>query len=146
MNSSRRPIPAPAAPRDALLFCAVCQVSIARSELERGEARTTPRGRTFCAECATASPAERERRRAALEAEFADDAPISAARMARAAAEVRRPAATPHAAPESRPSPPDQELVVLKARVGELERAAFRLQTRVADVEEKLDAALRRLG
>ena len=35
---------------------------------------------------------------------------------------------------------------MLDVRVGELERAAFRLQARVATLEERLEAVLRRMG
>jgi len=134
MNPHRRE--RPARPQPELHFCAICQVSIAAAEIESGMARRTPRGRTFCGICATATPDERNHRREMLEREFADDAPvpvpapISGRRVAPAA-----PAAA---------SPPDDPVVVL--RVNELERAAFRLQARVTTLEEKLEAALHRLG
>ena len=139
MNSHRRlrhlRTDAPAAPlQPELLFCAVCQVSIAEAELESGVARRTPRGRIFCGTCATSSPDERARRRAALEEEFADDAPVIM---------PVAPAPLPVVAPRA-PSG-EAEVPVLDLRVGELERAAFRLQARVSRLEERLDAALRRL-
>lgn len=123
---------APAAPLRELHFCAVCQVSVASAEIERGEARRSPRGRLFCGVCVRSTPQERERRRAELEAEFADDAPVAV------------PAA-PVVEPSAR-AIPAHEAAFLAARVGELERAAFRMQTRLADLEEKLAEALRRLG
>ena len=141
MNPQRRlraapPRPrAPATPPQELLFCAVCQVSIASSELERGEARRTPKGRVFCGVCATSTPEERARRREELEIEFADDAPVSVATpMPESPPPI--PAPAPH-----RPSEDD----VLAARVGELERAAFRMQARMTRIEERLDEILRRL-
>jgi hypothetical protein len=143
MNTHRRdsaePLAPPAAPGRGLLFCAVCQVSIASAEVESGEARRTPRGRTFCGVCAKASPVERARRREALEAEFADDAPVMV--PYRRADEPQPPVAEPAKA-SMRPI----EYEVLDRRVGELERSAFRVQARVAAIEEKLEAVLRRLG
>ena len=142
MNTSRRLRPVPSAPRTApghgLLFCAVCQVSIASGEIENGDARRTPRGRTFCGVCANSTPEERVRRRDALEAEFADDAPVMIPfRRADVAA-----AHAPVVAPPLRTAEQD----VLDRRVGELERSAFRMQARLTTVEEKLEAVLRRLG
>lgn len=144
---SRAPAPRPpVAPRMTaddvaaeLLFCAVCQVSIAAAEVERGDAMRTPRGRTFCAVCAHATPEERDRRRTALEVEFADDAPVPRPAVRRAT--TPRPAAQAIAAPP--PAPPAN---VLDARVGELERAAFRMQSRITNLEERLDVALRQLA
>ena len=133
-------------PVPELLFCAVCQVSIARVEVERGAARRTPRGRYFCTACSGASPEDRARRRAALEAEFADDAPVpvpAPTPRAAAASAVRTRPAPP--APRPEPPPPAERTAdaVLDARVGELERAAFRMQARIAALEEKLDAVHR---
>jgi hypothetical protein len=146
MNPSRRPEPAKSAERAALppelLFCAVCQVSIAVAEVEDGTARRTPRGRLFCGTCATATPEERARRRASLEAEFADDAPVPRAKPARSSMPARpTPMSTSTSTPAAVPAPGD---AVLELRVGELERAAFRLQARVATLEERLEEALRR--
>ena len=70
-----------------LHFCAICQVSIAAAEIDRGTALRTPRGRAFCGVCAVATPEERARRRTALEQEFADDAPVPVP-----VARARRPA------------------------------------------------------
>jgi hypothetical protein len=138
MNAPRRlrPVREHAVPvvQPELLFCAVCQVSIARAELDRGDARVSPRGRVFCAVCAIATPEERVRRRAELENEFADDAPIGARRADDAQAE-----------PPPLPAPPRVDVATLEARVGELERAAFRLQARVESLEERLEATRRRL-
>jgi hypothetical protein len=119
-----------APPRSELLFCAVCQVSISAGEIDRGEARRTPKGRAFCGVCASATPEERRRRREELEIEFADDAPI--------------PPPIPHASSAARAQTAGDE-AMLAARVGELERSAFRMDARVRDLEERLDAALRRL-
>lgn len=143
----RMPEPPPLPPQSDLLFCAICQVSISEAELDSGEARRTPRGRTFCGVCATATPEERSRRREALAIEFADDAPVP----------VPAPIPWPGAVP---PPPPDRPVTaevpppltrtpeesMLDLRVGELERAAFRLQARVTTLEERLEAILRRMG
>jgi hypothetical protein len=133
MNPQRRPKPAPvraAAAERELPFCAVCQVSISSAEIASGEARRTPKGRLFCGECVRSTPEERVRRREELEAEFADDAPIPV------------PAPIPsRRAPEAAPATPaDVDVVFLERRVGELERAAFRMQSRIAELEERLDA------
>lgn len=139
MNPSRRLRPVPsahAAPQSELLFCAICQVSISSGEVESGEARRTPKGRTFCGVCATATPEERQRRREELEIEFADDAPVPFP----APITVARPA--PEAPP---PLPRSADDPILEARVGELERAAFRMNARVENIEERLAAALRRI-
>ena len=131
MNPSRRLTPVrhvPAPPQPDLLFCAICQVSISAGEVESGEARRTPKGRTFCGVCATATPQERQRRREELEIEFADDAPL--------------PPPIPRPASAASPAPDD---ATLESRVGELERAAFRMNARVRMLEERLDAALGRL-
>lgn len=101
-------------------FCAVCQVSVPRAEIERGEARWSPRGRLFCGVCVRATPEQRLRRREALEAEFADDAPLA-------------PVPVPSAAPERM-----TDFQVLELRVGELERSAFKLRERVRVLEERL--------
>jgi uncharacterized Zn finger protein (UPF0148 family) len=143
MNLPHRPEPAkrarpPGAP-SGLLFCAVCQVSVASSELESGPARWTPRGRVFCGVCATATPEERLRRREELENEFADDAPVLVPAPIRA-----RAAASVPPAPSAPTSPRSADVAFLEARVGELERAAFRLQARVATLEERLEEALKR--
>ena len=138
MNSSRhlRPVHAspPAAPVSAFRFCAICQVSVARAEVESGEARQTPKGRTFCGVCTRSTPEERRLRREALEAEFADDAPVAIG--------GRVPEA--HDAPPPLPVPAEDTILAL--RVGELERAAFRMNARVTTLEERLAEALRRLG
>jgi hypothetical protein len=137
MNTSRRHRPVPSAPRAApgygLRFCAVCQVSIASSEIESGEAHRTPRGRTFCAVCAKATPEE-------LESEYADDAPVMVPfRRADADAAPVEPAPIPAPARSV-------EMEVLDRRVGELERSAFRMQARLTSIEEKLEAVLRKMG
>jgi hypothetical protein len=134
MGSHRPARPPAAVAPPELLFCAVCHVSIAVAELESGVARRTPRGRIFCGICATATPAERERRRADLELEFADDAPVPVP------AEVPTPLVVSRARDLSAPPP----LAVLDARVGELERALFRIQTRLAELEERLRNAMRK--
>ena len=149
MNPTRRLRPvrssSPAsAPREDLLFCAVCQVSIARAEVESGEARRTPKGRLFCGVCATSSPAERDQRRAELEIEFADDAPVAVAAARSAPAPSVNGVRTD--APPPLPAPSMSDDPVIEARVGELERSAFRMQARIRQLEEKLDAVLRRLG
>jgi len=144
MNTSRRHRPVPSAPRAApgygLRFCAVCQVSIASAEIESGEAHRTPRGRTFCAVCAKATPAERARRREELESEFADDAPVMVP--------FRRAEDAPQAVePPPIPAPSRSvEMEVLDRRIGELERSAFRMQARLTSIEEKLEAVLRKMG
>jgi len=144
MNTSRRLRSVPSAPHAApghgLLFCAVCQVSIASAELEGGVARRTPRGRTFCGVCAKSTPEERVRRREALEAEFADDAPALVP-FTRVDGAARPPAPV---VPPPLPRSVDDE--VLERRVGELERSAFRMQARVTRIEERLDEIARRLG
>jgi len=144
MNTSRRlrpvPMAPPVAPGHGLRFCAVCQVSIASAEIENGEARRTPRGRTFCAVCAKATPEERARRREALEEEFADDAPVMVP-FRRADADAAPVEAAPIPAPGR-----SVEMEVLDRRVGELERSAFRIQSRLASIEEKLEAIVRKLG
>ncbi len=143
----RMPDP-PALPLPAeLLFCAICQVSISVGEIDSGEARRTPRGRTFCAVCATATPEERSRRREALAIEFADDAPVPVPAPipwpgAVAPPALERPATAEVPPPLTRGA----EESILDLRVGELERAAFRLQSRVATLEERLEAVLRRMG
>src|SRR5262249_52950597 len=63
--------------------------------------------------------------------------------IARAVA-VRKPVDAPE--PPKVPPPPRSDALLIDARVGELERAAFRLQARVTSLEERLEAALRRLG
>jgi hypothetical protein len=138
MNPSHRlrPVRRPApSPRSELLFCAICQVSISSAEVDSGDARRTPKSRTFCGVCATATPEERQRRREELEIEFADDAPVIRP-VARAA--------PPSPAEEPPPLADPSEDAILEARVGELERAAFRMNARVRNLEERLDAALRR--
>jgi hypothetical protein len=143
-----------------LLFCAVCHVSISAAELARGDAQTTPRGRTFCGVCARATPEERTRRRATLEAEFADDAPVPQpvrekkrkAAPAKAAAHgtAERRAAPASAAAQEAPAPPSapaapQDAAILEARVGALERANFKLRARVTFLEERLQELMQRL-
>jgi hypothetical protein len=148
MNTSRRLRAEPSAPSVApgrgLHFCAVCQVSIASSEIESGEAQRTQRGRTFCGVCAKLTPVERARRRDEIEAEFADDAPVM---VPFRRVDDAPPPLPPVVAPPQ-PAPPARtvEQEVLDRRIGELERSAFRLQARVASLEEKLDAMSRRLG
>jgi hypothetical protein len=130
----------PVAPGHGLRFCAVCQVSISSAEIESGAALRTPRGRTFCAVCAKATPDERARRREALEAEFADDAPVMVPFR-------RADDAPPPAEPAPTPAPARSvEMEVLDRRVGELERSAFRMQSRLTTIEEKLEAIVRKLG
>ena len=128
-------------PQSDLQFCAICQVSIPSAEVERGDARRTPRGRLFCRVCVGSTPQERDRRRAELEAEFADDAPVPVpvrgARIASAEEAVTQ---------ADLRTAPAHEMAFLAARIGELERAAFRMQARITDLEEKLADALRRLG
>ena len=60
-----------------LLFCANCQVSIPVGDTESGRARREF-GSLLCAPCSSADAAERERRRKAVEAEMAGDAPAPA--------------------------------------------------------------------
>jgi hypothetical protein len=140
-------VPAATAP-DALHFCAVCNVSVPQSEIARGIARFTPKGRLFCGLCVAASPQERQRRRAALEAEFADRAPVP---IPFDPADEPPPIPVP-ATPPATSVPPvstaadAHDAAFLAARIGELERAAFRLQSRVERLEEQLREALRRLG
>ena len=139
MNPSHRlrPVRRPApSPRSELLFCAICQVSISSAEVDSGDARRTPKGRTFCGVCATATPEERERRREELEAEFADDAPVA----------VPAPIEVPVAAPPPLPRERSYEEEILERRVGELERNLFRANARIARLEEKFDEIQKRLG
>ena len=181
--SNRRP---DGPPDRELTFCAVCQVSIAAVEFDRGQACRTTKGRAFCPTCARSTPEERARRRRELEEEFADDAPVPVPAAARTAPSAERrdngaspnavtqaaspnavtQGASPHAvlqttspiratpgpaAPptngRARPleSLPHDDPAVLAHRVGELERAAFRLGARLTAVEERLDEILRRL-
>ena len=128
-------------PQSDLQFCAIFQVSIPSAEIERGDARRTPRGRLFCGVCVGSTPQERDRRRAELEAEFADDAPVPVpVRSGRSPGAEEAVTQT-----DLRPAPA-HEVAFLAARVGELERAAFRTQARITDLEERLAEALRRLG
>jgi len=114
-------------------------VSVARSELDSGLALRTPRGRVFCPACAEATPEERRRRRNLLETEFADDAPVP--RRVRARPSPREEARA-EAADARRPEVVTPEvLALLDARVGELERAAFRMQARIVHLEEALAQA-----
>jgi hypothetical protein len=139
----------PDSPQPVLRFCAVCHVSVSQEEIEAGSARRTRAGHLWCGVCVAATPDERVRRRAELEAEFADDAPIPAA-----APVARKPAAdgpppVPAAARTAAPRPPmtasEVDVVLLDRRAGELERAVFRLQARVQYLEERL-AELERPG
>ncbi len=168
---------APGPQQPVLHFCAVCQVSISREEIDAGRARPTRAGHLWCAVCVATTPDERARRRAALENEFADDAPIAApAPVARrqapaAPAQAARRAASDTPPPLPAPAPPvaaqpaaaqpvaariepsrppmtagEVDVVFLDRRVGELERAAFRLQSRLQTLEERLEAMQRRGG
>jgi hypothetical protein len=153
MNAPRRLRPVRMPPRhvppqrapvgSGLLFCAVCQVSIAGAEVESGAARRTPKGRLFCAVCADASPEERARRRDELESEFADDAPVPVIQPAPIAVPRAVAAPAPQTVPPPIPTSAGDD-PILELRVGELERATFRLQARVRSLEERLDALLRR--
>ena len=150
------PAPAPAPPQPVLRFCAVCQVSIANEEIESGAARRTRAGHLWCAECIASSPEERARRRAQLEAEFADDAPVPvrapiAGKNDDTPPPLPAPTPAAHAAARPAPSRPpmtaaEVDVVFLDRRVGELERAAFRLQSRLQALEERLAELQRRGG
>ena len=137
-------------PQPVLLFCAVCHVSIAREEIDAGQARRTRGGHVWCGVCVASTAEERAQRRAALEAEFADDAPIPVpAPIARRAAPP--PVSAQPAAARIEPSRPpmtasEVDVVFLDRRVGELERAAFRLQSRLQTLEERLAEMQRRGG
>src|SRR5262245_56921119 len=144
----------PDPPQPVLMFCAVCQVSIPREEVDEGVARRTRAGHLWCGVCVASTPEERARRRAELEAEFADDAPVPiTARVARKPADAPPPlpAAPAPAAARADPSRPpmtaaEVDVVFLYRRVGELERAAFRLQARLQTLEERLAELQRRGG
>jgi hypothetical protein len=142
----------PDRPQPVLRFCAVCQVSIAREEIDAGVARPTRAGHLWCGVCVASTAEERARRRAELEAEFADDAPVPVlAPIARKVAGTPLPAAPPPAAARAEPSRPpmtaaEVDVVFLDRRVGELERAAFRLQSRLQTLEERLEQLQRRGG
>lgn len=146
------PAPAPAPPQPVLRFCAVCQVSIADEEIESGAARRTRAGHIWCGECIASSPEERARRRAQLEAEFADDAPVPVrAPIAGKNDDVPPPLPAPTPAARPAPSRPpmteaEVDVVFLDRRVGELERANFRLQARLQALEERLAELQRRGG
>jgi hypothetical protein len=137
-----------------LRFCAVCQVSISREEIDAGVARPTRAGHLWCGVCVASTAEERARRRAELEAEFADDAPVPVlAPIARKVADAPPPlpAAPQPAAARAEPSRPpmtaaEVDVVFLDRRVGELERAAFRLQSRLQTLEERLVELERRGG
>jgi hypothetical protein len=145
----------PDPPQPVLRFCAVCHVSISREEIDAGRARPTRGGHLWCGVCVASTPEERARRRAALEAEFADDAPIPAPApipgRSAAAEPPPLPAAAPRATARPDPSRPpmsasEVDVVFLDRRVGELERAAFRLQSRLQTLEERIEELQRRGG
>jgi hypothetical protein len=130
-------------------------VSIANEEIESGAARRTRAGHLWCGECVASTPEERLRRREAIEVEFADDAPVLVARpvVSRGAAAEPPPLPAPagHATAQTAPARPpmsaaEVDVVFLDRRVGELERAAFRLQSRLQTVEERLNELERRGG
>ena len=113
------------ATNDDLLFCSNCHVSIAAAEVESGFVRRAPTNGVLCTLCARADKDGRQRRRAVLEQEFADNAPI-ARPSARAPTTERAAAATYGPTVES--------------RVGHLERTVFQLQARVEELEARLAA------
>lgn len=149
---ARAPAHASDPPQPVLRFCAVCHVSIAGEEIDAGVARRTRAGHLWCGVCVASTPEERVQRRAELEAEFADDAPIPvpAPISRRAVPDVPPPlpAAAPARIDPARPpmTAAEVDVVFLDRRVGELERAAFRLQTRLQSLEERLDELNRRGG
>ncbi len=108
---------------DELLFCSNCHVSIAAAEVESGFVRRAPTNGVLCTLCARADKDGRQRRRAVLEQEFADDAPI-ARPSAQAPATERAAVATYGPTVES--------------RVGHLERTVFQLQARVEELGARL--------
>ena len=63
---------------EKLRFCSNCHVSIAVTEIRNGSAKRTGTGAggVWCTLCARAGTGGRRARRAVLEQEFADDAPI----------------------------------------------------------------------
>ena len=137
----------PDPPQPVLRFCAVCHVSVAQEEIEAGTARRTRAGHLWCGVCVAATPEERAQRRADLEAEFADDAPIPvAAPVARKAAAVTPPPPARPVAPRPPMTASEVDVVLLDRRAGELERAVFRLQARVQYLEERLAELERRGG
>jgi hypothetical protein len=111
-----------------LSFCSNCHVSISETEARNRTTRRTPAGNVWCTLCARAGSAERKRRRAVLEEEFADDAPIVEAPV------VNPSPRSKHAATAAtRPTGP-----TVDQRIGHLERTVFQLQARVQELEERL--------
>jgi len=119
MSVRRRPEPDP-----DLWFCSNCHVSISRAEVQRRGVQQCPAGGLLCGLCARASPSKRRARRAALEAEFADEAPV--------------PIAPPDEAsqPATDPGSRDAEF---DARLGNLERSSFYMNKRLDDIVQRLD-------
>ena len=116
--------------RDALQFCSNCHVSIAEVEIRNHTARSTPTGNVWCPLCNRAGIERRRKRRAVLEEEFADAAPIIGPRGS-----TVQPA--PPEAPTSAHAPYGP---TVDQRVGHLERAVFQLLARVHELEARLAA------
>ncbi len=119
MSVRRRPGPDP-----DLLFCSNCHVSIPRGEVQRDALQQCRAGGLLCALCSQTSPARREARRAALEAEFADEAPVPLP--------LPEEGTTTDAAPGSRDGEFD-------ARLANLERGSFYMNKRLDDIVQRLD-------
>ena len=110
---------------DDLLFCSNCHVSIAAAEVESGFVRRAPTSGVLCTLCARVDKDGRQRRRAVLEQEFADNAPI-AQRPTRDSKDSTERATAATYGP------------TVESRVGHLERTVFQLQARVEELEARL--------